>query len=191
MITLDVTNNIQKYQDKNPWYKSGFGTGLTILGTGGNLQFPDGSDEGESVYSVVFPNSEADDPLFRDVLVYELELRGTAADGQALLEIDFIQGASRAAGERLDELFSGNVEITNGCVLDKLGRLDDTGNSEIRLGGAALDPNNTFGTGGSSGGASDGSTTKMCIFDFYVNGVYQFSFRAPCDSADGDKEEVK
>ena len=189
MITADVTANIEDYQDQSPWYSSGFGVGLTVLGTGGNLQFPEGGDEGESIYSIEFPISEIDDPPFLDVLVYQLELVGTGESGQAVLEIDFLQNASRAAGARLDELFAGNVEITDDCVLDKLGRLDDIGNSEISLGGSPLDSNNTFGTGGSSGGASGGSTSKMCIFDFFVNGVYQYSFRAPCDSAK-DKEEI-
>ncbi len=190
MITADVTENLEDYQDQSPWYTSGFGVGLTVLGTGGNLQFPEGGDEGESIYSIEFPISEIDDPPFLDILVYQLELNGVASDGQAILDIDFLQNASRAAGERLDELFAGNVEITDDCVLEKLGRLDDIGNSEIRLGGSALDSNNTFGTGGSSGGASGGGTSTMCIFDFFVNGEYQDSFRAPCDSAE-DKEEIR
>lgn len=189
MITADVTANIEDYQDHNPWYTSGFGVGLTVLGTGGNLQFPDGGDEGESIYSIVFPVSEVDDPPFNDVLVYDLQLNGVASDGQALLDIDFLPDSSRAAGARMDELFSGNVEVTNECVLERIGRLDDVGNNRFQAGGSALDPNNTFGTGGSSGGASGGSTSKMCIFDFFVHGVYQYSFRAPCDSVK-DKEEI-
>jgi len=193
LITGVISSNLDDYRDKRPWYKSGFGVGLTILGTGGHLQFPEGIDEGKSRYIVEFPISEADRPPFSDILVYNLELIGNTSGGEAVLTIDFLPAASRVAGFRMDELFSGNVEITDECVLEKLGRMDDIGgNRQIRLGGTPLDPNNTFGTGGSSGATpGGGNTTKMCIFEFWVDGDLKNKWTAPCESADGDKEEIQ
>jgi hypothetical protein len=187
MITADVAENLEDYMDASPWYRSGFGVGVTVLGTGGSLQFPDDGNQGHSIYSVTFPQSEVATPNFDDVLVYELELLGVDR-GQPLLTIDFVEGASRVAGARLDLLKSADVEISNECVLEKLGRLDDTGGREIRQNGVAIDPEATFGAGASVSGAPGG--VRMCVYDFYVNGRYQFSFAAPCDAIK-DKEEIK
>jgi len=192
MITGVVSSNIDAYRDQQPWY-SNFGVGVTIRGTGGRLRFPDGVDEGQSRYFVEFPISEVETPPFPDVLVYNLELQGVGGSGIAILDIEFVPESSRAAGSRLSQLFSANVEITNDCVLEKLGRLDDIGGNELRLGqgsggGGALDPNNTFAPGGSSGGSSGGGASQSCVFDFFANGRYQYSFRAPCNSVRPNEE---
>lgn len=192
MITAEVSQNIDAYREQSPWYRSGFGVGVTVFGTGASLQFPD-DETGIPVFSVEFPISEISNPNFQDMLVYELELRGVASSGQPILEISLVPGASRIIGARMDLVLAGEVDITDECVLDKLGSLDDGGSDSFRLGGLTVDPALSFGFGGGSGGPSGGGSGGMCTFDFYTNNRYQFSFRAPCDAvddgADDDEEE--
>lgn len=194
-ISADVSAQLQEYKDNTPWFRKlsdGLTFGMVHKGVGVRLAVP-GSDNVEWVFAFTFQESEVGN-LFNipDRLVYEVvELAGMDGAGNTILSIDLREDLSRVAGAELDQFLSGKVDITNECVLTKLGHLDDNDSGSFRLGGALVDPNASFGTGGSSGGASGGSTTKMCIFDFFVNGRYQHSFTAPCDSADGDKEEIK
>lgn len=172
-ITDDVSNHIEDYRDQRPWYRNGFGVGVTVFGTGGSLQFPDGDNPAESMYLVNFSRSE-DPGTINDVLVYELRLVGVnPVDGKASLIIDFLPKASRVGGARFDQLMTGNIKITNRCLLDKLEALDDSGVGQFRVGGATLDPNSSFGA--APGGSTNGRCEK--IVEFWQDGRRLYVFR--------------
>lgn len=173
IITVDVSNHIEDYRDHRPWYRSGFGVGVTVLGTGGSLQFPEGSVPGASRYLVNFSRTE-DPGTINDVLVYAITLEGVnAVDGMASLTMEFLPGASRVGGARFDQLLTGNIKVTNRCLLDKLEALDDSGVGKFLVGGAALDPNASFGA------APNGSTGGRCeqIVEFWQDGRRLYVFR--------------
>lgn len=172
-ITHDVSNNIDDYRNQRPWYRNGFGVGVTIFGTGGSLQFPEGGEPGASNYLVNFSRSESPGTI-NDVLVYELQLIGVnSVDGKAVLIIDFISEASRVGGSRFDELMTGNIKITNQCLLDKMEALDDSGVGQFQVGGAVLDPNSSFGA--APGGSTNGRCEK--IVEFWQDGRRIYVFR--------------
>lgn len=192
-ITADVSAQLREYQNDTPWLRKladGLTFGLVRNGVGVSFTVP-GSDDVQRIFPFPFQESEVGN-LYNipDVLVYEVvEISGMDGRGNATLTIDLREDQSRIAGAELDQFLAGKVDITNECVLEKIGAFDDARGKDFIIGGSTVDPTRTFGTGGSSGGASGGSTTKMCVFDFYVNGRYQFSFSAPCDSV-GEKEEI-
>lgn len=74
-------------------------------------------------------------------------------------------------------------------MLEKLATPDDSPSGEFQVGGIPLNSDGSVGTGGNgSGGPSDGSASNMCVYDFFVNGRYQYSFRAPCDAFETNDE---
>lgn len=121
-----------------------------------------------------------------DRLVFSARAVNMGNSSRAILTLE--PGASTILGIVGDDFFDGR-EITDACALDALALGDQHGEFRFRDGGGVADPEQTFGTGGGSGGTSGGSTSRMCLYDFYSNGTYQFSFWAPC--GDGDKEEIQ
>ncbi|MFN2333664.1 MAG: hypothetical protein ABR550_04485 [Wenzhouxiangellaceae bacterium] len=191
-IAATVTAQLQEFQNDAPWFRrvgQFFSFGISRGGVSASLALTE-SDAVQRHFSFAFMNSEGGN-LFDlpDRLVYEVEL-ATMSGGQAVAEINLRESLSRVAGVELQRLLAAQIDVTNECVLEKLGRLDDGDpGREFRIGGGGLiDPGNTFGTGGSSAGAPGSS--GMCTFDFFSNGRFQFTFRAPCNSV-SDTEQIK
>ncbi|MEX2498560.1 MAG: hypothetical protein WD397_06750 [Wenzhouxiangellaceae bacterium] len=122
-----------------------------------------------------------------DRLVFSARAVNMGDSSRAILTLE--PGASTILGLVGDDFFDGR-EVTDPCALDALALGDDHGQFRFRDGGGIADPEQTFGTGGGSGGASGGDTSRMCLYDFYSNDTYQFSFWAPCGSA-GENEEIQ
>lgn len=122
-----------------------------------------------------------------DRLVFSARMIHMGDSGRVVLTLE--AGASTILGLVGDDFFDGR-EITDRCALEALALGDDHqgGEFQLREGGVPVDPDETFASGGTD--TPGGTNSRMCLYDFYSNDTYQFSFWAPCD-ADGDKEEIQ
>lgn len=122
-----------------------------------------------------------------DRLVFSARMIHMGDSGRVVLTLE--PGASTILGLVGDDFFEGR-EITDPCALDAMALGDEGQGREFRFreGGAVADPVETFNSGGGTS-TPGGSTTRMCLYDFYSNNVYQFSAWMPC--GDGDKEEIR
>ncbi len=165
--------------------RGGFTLGFDI--SEGGRPIPTGTErpflEREENLNENSPTGPGMPPLHLDRLVFSVRGIDMEGSGRAILTLE--PGASGIPGIRGDDFFDGR-EVTDPCALDVLALGDDHQGGEFlfRDGGGLADPDQTFATGGGSGGggggASGGSTSPMCLYDWYSNDVYQFSFRAPC-----------
>jgi|GEM_PF-3258132 len=159
--------------------------------TGGGRPIPTGV---ERIFTQREVNLNQDPPtgpgmpvLDRDRLVFSARGVNLGDGGRVILTLE--PGASRILGIRGDDFFDGR-EITDPCALDAMALGDEGQGREFRFreGGAVADPAETFASGGGTS-TPGGSTTRMCLYDYYSNDVYQFSAWMPC--GDGDKEEIR
>lgn len=104
------------------------------------------------------------------------------------VELTLEPGMSTILGLVGDDFFDGR-EVTDPCALDALalGDQDRSGEFKLRDGGAVVESGSTFASGGGSS-TPGGTSVRMCLFDFYSNDSYQFSFWAPCGSVSENEE---
>lgn len=159
--------------------------------TGGGRPIPTGV---EQIFTQREVNLNEDPPtgpgmpvLDRDRLVFSARGVNLGNGGRVTLTLE--PGASRILGIRGDDFFDGRP-ITDPCALEAMALGDEGHGQEFRFreGGAVADPDETFAAGGGTS-TPGGTSTRMCLYDFYSNNVYQFSAWMPC--GDGDKEEIQ
>lgn len=188
--TARLSEDTEEHSESSPWYIPSIGVGARHKGVNFDFKWPkeDKSDEPVDEYRFYFaPRNELG---LLDVLVFNiLSSQVDKAVGQAITELEFSESKSRAAGHNLEDLLAGDVVITDECALETLDQRESLGGSDLRVGGVPLNADGSV-AGGGSGGAGGGTPTRMCVFDFFVNGRYQYSFTAPCDSFK-EKEEIK
>lgn len=185
MVTLELSDVTGSYTNEIPWYVPGFGVGLNFKNINFNFQWPIGGDAPVDEY--VMDWNRANNGLL-DRIVFDISSGRGSSSGQAVVVLDLNLEKSRAAGFVAADLLSGDAVVDDECVLEKLDQRDVYGGSELRVGGAPLNPDGSVGTGGGSGGPSGGTPSRTCIFDFFVNDVYQYSFAAPCGAF--EKEQI-
>lgn len=158
--------------------------------TGGGRPIPTGV---ERIFTEREVNLNEDPPtgpgmplLDRDRLVFSARGVNLGDGGRVILTLE--PGASRILGIRGDDFFDGR-EVTDPCALDALalGDQDRSGEFKLHDGGAVVESGSTFASGGGSS-TPGGTSVRMCLFDFYSNDSYQFSFWAPCGSASENEE---
>jgi len=196
-IAATVASELAQFRRSRPWvlrafdsFRNSLSIGLLYNSVRISMDVPE-TDSVQTRFPFFFDTSEVENIWgIRDVLVYNVEL-GDMVDGdppQAIVSIDLVVEKSKVAGgEQLDRFLAGNTDVTDACVLEKLDQRDVYGGSDLRVGGVPLNADGSV-AGGGSGGPSGGA--RMCIFDFFVNDVYQYSFTAPCDSFEEDKEQI-
>lgn len=185
MATLELSDATGAYTNEIPWYLPSLGVGLIYKKINFSFQWPIGGDEPVDEYVIDF--NRANNGML-DRVVFDIGSGRGSDSGQAIVELSLNRKKSRAAGFTAEDLLSGDAVVKDECALEKLDQRDVYGGSELRVGNEPLNPDGSVGSGGSGGGASGGTPTRLCVFDFFVNGRYQYSVTAPCEAF--EKEEI-
>jgi hypothetical protein len=114
-----------------------------------------------------FSESEVDHPLLQDMLVFQVNSFHWV-NGQPVMDIEFRQSLSRAAGHGVPELISGQVAIEDACVLQKIADLEELGYSFTSPSG------------------SGGGLPPLAIGDEYADGDAEACFKTVRAYVDGE-----
>lgn len=186
--TARLSTDTEDYSESTPWYIPDIGVGGRYKGVNLDLKWPRDGSSDEEVDEFRFYFGPCDENGLLDVLVFNiLSSQVDSATKQAITDLEFSVSKSRAAGHNLKDLLEGKAVVTDECALNTLDQREVFGRSDLLVGGVPLNADGSVagnGSGGPSGGA------RLCIFDFYVNNKYQYSFTAPCDAFEEDKEQI-
>lgn len=154
---------------------SSSGISAQLKGVEGYLLFTGSSGYLPTVIRLPFNVGElsftsADNP---DELVFETR---AVIDRQSKVtaKVNLSIAGSRVRGTRADGLFSRNpfVKITHQCILGRLAALSSPPSNvnQLQIDSVPVDMSDGFPGGGSN----------FCVYDHFLHGEYQYSFRAPC-----------
>ena len=172
-IMQNFQGNVHTYFETGARLNS---VGITIAGTGGTIAWNERTRRPYFIQQ--YTESEVPfDGVFRDVLVFEMELTGFSGNVPTIrFKVD---DSSRVAGHNLPSFRGdyGGLTITNPCVQERLAQLRHVPGGEFRR------PDGSPSGFGLGGGApvpdGGGGSLETCTIYFYQSGRLLYVFAVP------------
>lgn len=178
LIVSAAVQELPPFPQGESWISRLSGIGAQALGFGMSAQW-ESDGEGHTLFEYEFEVSEVQNPISPDRLVFDVEFLGETGSGAPMLDIQFNETASRAAGQQYTALESGGA-VTNECALAKIEEaLSQQGYTfHVPAGDPAPSP---FPENTTGGGGGPSICTKTLAAK--VNGVTQYliTVYVPCE----------